>query len=253
LNMHKYGLKKDKPDLRDHIFYSTKFKTTLPTHVDLRAGCSPIVAQGNLGSCTANAIASGLREYQLKKVNKWVALSRLFLYWQERKLEGDIADDNGAQIRDGMKALHQIGVCPEVDWPYDITTFANTPTYKDNTDAAVYKISEYHRISSLDLLKAALAEGMPVVIGITVYTSFESANAISTGIVPVPNLQTEQILGGHAICCIGYDDAKSANGQTGYVIFRNSWGTSYGEQGYGYLPYAFWAQNLVSDCWTSKD
>lgn len=246
---HVYLLKKDSPDLRDHIFYAAKHKFVehLPTKVDLRAGCSPVVDQGQLGSCTANAIASGLREYlELKAGQPLTTLSRLFLYYEERSLEGTIGEDSGAEIRDGMKVLNQIGVCPESDWPYDINTFTNPPTNQEVTDAAAYKINEYHRITSLNLLKAALAQGLPVVIGIDVYESFESDQVAKTGIIPMPNTDTEKYLGGHAVLVVGYDDNRDI------FFVRNSWGTLWGDQGYFYLPYNYYNKGYVSDCWTSQ-
>jgi C1A family cysteine protease len=245
----KYLLKKDTSDLRDHIFYSTCYKKTehLPAKVDLQDKCSPIVDQGELGSCTANAIVSGLREYLLKNKSTWIALSRLFLYWEERNLEGTVNEDSGAEIRDGMKVLNQIGVCPEFDWSYDISTFTNTPTDKMVADATAYQVVEYHRITSLDQLKAALAEGLPVVIGIEVYESFESDTVSKTGIVPLPDTSTEKYLGGHAVLAVGYDDDKKQ------IIVRNSWGTDWGDKGYFYLPYDYYNKGYVSDCWTSAN
>jgi len=246
--MRKYLLKKDSPDLRDHIYYSAVYKAPehLPAKVDLREQCSPVVDQGQLGSCTANAIASGLREYLLLKNKEvWVALSRLFLYWEERYLEGTVNEDSGAEIRDGMKVLNTIGVCPESDWPYDISTFTNPPDEQDIIDAAAYKIKEYHRIGSLPQLKAALAEGLPVVIGIEVYDSFEADSVSLTGLVPVPDPTRESLLGGHAVLVVGYDDSKE------YLIVRNSWGTSWGDAGYCYIPYAFYTGGYMMDLWTS--
>ncbi|MBP2651363.1 MAG: xylellain [Firmicutes bacterium] len=245
---HKYLLKQDSQDLRDHIFCSAIFKaeTHLPTKVDLRKKCSPVVNQGNLGSCTANAIASGLREYLLvNKEVKWEQLSRLFLYYEERLLEGTVSEDSGAEIRDGMKVLNKIGVCPEADWPYVEATFTNPPTNKMTADAVPFKIAEYHRITSLAQLKAALAEGLPVVIGIEVYDSFENDDVANTGVVPMPDTSTEQDLGGHAVLVVGYDDAKSQ------LIVRNSWGITWGDLGYFYLPYDYY-NKYSSDCWTSK-
>lgn len=248
---HKYLLKKDTPDLRDHIFYSTSYLKAeeLPDKVDLHTNCSPIVDQGQLGSCTANSIASGLREYLLLKNNKasWVALSRLFLYWEERDLEGTVKEDSGASNRDGMKVLNKIGVCPEVDWPYDISTFTNPPAQKMIDDAAAYRITEYHRITSFDQLKAALAQGLAVVIGIDVYESFESDAVTQTGIVPLPNPSTESYLGGHSVLAVGYDNNEKQ------LIVRNSWGENWGDQGYCYLPYDYYNKGYVSDCWTSAN
>ena len=244
---HKYLLKKDTPDSRDYKF-SAALKTvkSLPEKIDLRKKCSAVVAQGELGSCTANAIASGLREYLLiNKEIKWMPLSRLFLYWQERYLEGAVNEDSGAEIRDGMKVLQKIGVCPESDWPYDESTFANTPTAIMVANAAPYKIKEYHRVRTLDQLKAALAEGLPVVIGIDIYESFESEAVEHNGVVPMPDVNKEQLLGGHAVLAVGYDDAKAR------LIVRNSWGITWGDLGYCYLPYDYYAKGYISDCWTS--
>ncbi|MBP2654267.1 MAG: xylellain [Firmicutes bacterium] len=246
--MRKYLLKKDTPDLRDFIFCSGCYKKTeqLPTSVDLRKKCSPIVNQGELGSCTANAIASGLREYLLiNKEIKWMQLSRLFLYYEERLMEGTVNEDSGAEIRDGMKVLNQTGVCPDADWPYEISTFTNPPTDKMVADAAPYKVAEYYRITSLAQLKAALAEGLPVVIGIEVYDSFESDDVASSGVVPMPDITKEQDLGGHAVLVVGYDDDKSQ------LIVRNSWGITWGDLGYFYLPYDYY-DKYASDCWTSR-
>jgi len=246
-----YKLKPDKEDLRDRIFRSTQYKTitALPESVDLRSICSPVVDQGALGSCTANAIASGLREYWENLSGKLTLLSRLWLYWQERYIEGTVNEDAGAYIRDGMKILQQLGCSPEADWPYDITKFTQTPPENSTTDAAPFKIAQYHRVTDLTALKSALAEGNPVVIGIDVYESFESTQVAQTGIVPLPN-PGEQLLGGHAILAVGYkNDAQ--NKDQGAVICRNSWAESWGDKGYFYLPYSYFT-DYVTDMWTGK-
>lgn len=246
-----YKLKSDTEDLRDKIFRSTQFKskTVLPKSVDLRTGCSAIVDQGKLGSCTANAIASGLREYWEEQAGKLIPLSRLWLYWQERNIEGSVNEDAGAEIRDGMKVLQQLGCAPEADWPYDITKFTQTPPAKATADAVPFKVTEYHRVTALTTLKAALAEGYPVVLGFDVYESFESDQVAKTGIIPLPN-PGERLLGGHAVLAVGYkDDAKYKT--NGFVICRNSWGEGWGDKGYFYLPYSYFAK-YVSDMWTGK-
>ena len=238
----KYGVIKDKKDKRDIIHNKKQFLAKLPKVIDLRVNCSPIVDQGELGSCTANAIASGFREYLEKPFT--TSLSRLFLYWEERKIENTINSDSGAQIRDGMKVLNKIGVCPEIDWPYDISTFTNTPVNKDLLDASNYKISSYQRVTSLTMLKTALSQNKIVVFGFNVYSSFESDTVAKTGLVPMPK-KNEQLLGGHAVCAVGYDD----NNQ--YVIVRNSWGSTWGDKGYCYMPYKVF-NKLVMDMWTGS-
>lgn len=244
-----YKMKPDQLDLRDYIF-RPQFLThpkELPNVIDLRTQCSPIVDQGELGSCTANAIASGLREYLLlKEKQPWEALSRLFLYYEERLMEGTVNEDNGAEIRNGMKALKNAGVCPESENPYDSSKFTNPPTLENILDAKQYKISEYQRVSNLTMLKAALAEGQTVVIGVKVYSSFEIDEVIETGFVPIPNIAKENLLGYHAILAVGYDNINQL------VIGRNSWGINWGDKGYLYLPYQFWTDNLILDMWTGK-
>ncbi|MDU2065223.1 MAG: C1 family peptidase [Sporomusaceae bacterium] len=246
--MRKYLLQKDSTDLRDYIFCTTCFKEVkaLPVKIDLREKCSPIVDQGQLGSCTANAIASGLREYMLKATNAWVALSRLFLYWEERYFEGTVKEDSGAQIRDGMKVLQKIGVCPEANWPYNIHTFTQSPTEQELVAAAPYKIAEYHRITSLIQIKASVAEALPVVIGMEVYSSFEGKDVAATGLVPLPKADVEELLGGHAVLVVGYDDSNEQ------FVVRNSWGVKWGDQGYFYLPYDYYRKGYINDCWTSR-
>ena len=247
-----YKLKPDTEDLRDRVFRSTQFKTTtvLPKIVDLRTNCSRVVDQGALGSCTANAIASGLREYwENLSGQQCTLLSRLWLYWEERFLEGTVNEDSGAYIRDGMKVLQKMGCAPEADWPYDITKFKQTPPANATTDATQYTIAEYHRVTNLTSLKPALAEGYPVVIGIKVFESFESNQVAQNGIVPLPK-RGEQFLGGHAVLAVGYKDDPKNRGQ-GVVIGRNSWGESWGDKGYFYLPYSYF-NSYVTDMWTGK-
>jgi len=111
------------------------------------------------------------------------------------------------------------------------------------------KLPKYHRVTNLTLLKTALAEGYPAVIGINVYESFESDQVAKTGIVPLPK-RGEQLLGGHAILAVGYKDDTKIKGQ-GVVICRNSWGENWGDKGYFYLPYSYFA-HYVTDMWTGK-
>jgi len=247
-----YKLKPDTEDLRDKVFRTTRFKTTaaLPDHVDLRSRCSPVVDQGALGSCTANAIASGLREYwENLSGEQLTLLSRLWLYWQERLIEGTVDEDAGAYIRDGMKVLQKLGCAPEVDWPYDISKFKQTPPESSTTDATPFMMTQYHRVTDLTVLKSALAEENPVVIGISVYESFESSQVAQTGFIPLPN-PGEQLLGGHAVLAVGFKD-DTENTDQGVVICRNSWGEGWGDKGYFYLPYRYFT-SYVTDMWTGK-
>jgi C1A family cysteine protease len=217
----------------------------LPVRFNLRGLCSPVVDQGTIGSCTANAIGSGLLEYlQLRAKRALVPVSRLFLYYEERKAEGTIGTDAGACIRDGMQVCQQEGCAPEADWMYDITKFTEAPPQQAYVDAGKIKISSYSRVQDLLFAKASIAEGFPVVLGINVFESFETSAVASHGVVPMPGGQ-EQCLGGHAVLAVGYDDYYKA------LCVRNSWGTGWGDAGYFYLPYDYWTAGNVTDAWTA--
>ena len=237
----RYGWKRDLPDHRDRYYASRKPQLTLPASVDLRFACPPVEDQGQLGSCTANALAGAMEILELKAQKTLTDLSRLFIYYNERAMEGDPNQDNGAQIRDGIKSLAALGVCPESEWPYDPAQFAVKPPSTCYVDALACLISTYHRLQSLDDMQVCLAEGVPFVMGISVFDSFESGAVAKDGIVPMPE-PDESCLGGHAVCVVGYDMAKQT------FLIRNSWGTDWGMAGYFTLPFEYVSQ-LADDAW----
>src|SRR5208283_609384 len=124
-----YGWVHDLPDARDYAYAAplNRFPQGLPTSVDLRPDCPPVYDQGQLGSCTANGIAGAIEFDQLKQANKEFTPSRLFIYYNERVIEGTVSQDSGAQIRDGVKSVAKLGAPPETDWPYDVAKFADKP------------------------------------------------------------------------------------------------------------------------------
>jgi len=242
----KYGLIKQTKDPRDYKLkqlLSVHGAVVLPTSVDLRKSCPAIYDQGELGSCTANAGVAA--RVMLDKIK--VQLSRLFLYYQERVIEGDVSQDGGAQMRDIGKALSTYGVCPETDEPYNAAKFTVKPSATAVKDALAYKIKSYYSVPDTNGIKQVLAlKAQPVLSGILVYESFESATVAKTGIIPMP-AKKEKLLGGHAICIVGYDDSKS------WFICRNSWGASWGDKGYFYLPYTYFNGKLASDFWVLQN
>ena len=242
-----YGWVPDLPDHRDFI-YKKAFKLfrRLPDQVDLRMQCSPVEDQGNLGSCTANALVGSL-EYLEKKDNvPFADLSRLFIYYNERDIEHSVNEDSGAMIRDGIKSLKKLGVCSEKNWPYNIGKFKVKPTPACYKEGLNHQITSYQRILSLDDMKSCLADGYPFVFGFTVYDSFESQQVAKTGIVPMPK-PNEGVLGGHAVVAVGYDDLIKR------FIVRNSWGSGWGMKGYFTMPYDYLSnRNLSDDIWTIK-
>ena len=240
----KYGWHPDLPDQRD-LSYTVVKTTKLPSVVDLQAHCPAVYDQGDLGSCTANAVA-GLFEYNLlkQKITDFMP-SRLFIYYNERAIEGTVSYDSGAMIRDGIKTVNKQGVCHETLWPYDITKFADQPTPNCYTDGLLNEALVYQRLDiTLTAMRNCLALGNPFVFGFTVYESFESEQLANTGIMSMPK-RNESVIGGHAVMAVGYND------NTGYVKCRNSWGSSWGKQGYFYMPYAYISNTmLTSDFWT---
>lgn len=241
------GWKRDLPDFRDR-----KFKISapheLPAVVDLRAQCPPIYNQGNLGSCTANALGAAFQFEQMKQ-NKpnWIP-SRLFIYYNERAIEGTINEDAGAQIRDGIKTMVKEGVCPETMWQYIESKFTKKPCQQCYDEALKNQVLEYLRITPHTLyeVKHCLADGYPISFGFMIYESFMVDSVAKTGIATMP-MPNEQPIGGHAVLAVGYDDTKQA------LIVRNSWGTEWGINGYFYLPYGYVTEpNLSADYWTIR-
>jgi C1A family cysteine protease len=243
-----YGWVPDLPDHRDQLYSAPLVKlATFPSKEDLRPKCPPVYDQGQLGSCTANAIAAAV-QFDLMKENKPVFQpSRLFIYYNERVIEGTVNSDSGAQIRDGIKSIVHQGDAPEKDWPYDIAKFMDKPPAKAYTDAKKHEAVSYQRVAqTLAQMKGCLASGYPFVFGFTVYESFESQHVASTGVVPMPS-PSEKTVGGHAVMAVGYDDSQQR------FIVRNSWGTGWGMAGYFTIPYAYLTQSdLSDDFWTIR-
>lgn len=240
-----YGWRPDLPDHRDRRYALRRGGAALPPAVDLRALCPPIYDQGSLGSCTGNAIAAAIQFDLIRQQESSDAPSRLFIYYNERVMEGTVSEDAGAEIRDGIKSVATLGAPPETDWPYNVAQFAAKPPDPVYVTALSDKALTYERIDNtqLDLMKDCLVAGLPFVFGFTVYESFESEAVAQSGVVELP-ASGEQVVGGHAVMCVGYDDA------TGRFIVRNSWGVDWGKEGYFTMPYAYLTnQNLADDFW----
>jgi C1A family cysteine protease len=243
--MSRYGWKPDLPDRRDHVY--KKSIPSLPPVVDLRTFCPPVYDQGQLGSCTANALSAAIEFLDLKDKKTPIMFSRLFIYYNERKLEGTVRYDSGAAIRDGVKTLFSLGVCPESMWPYIISRFTKKPSLSCYAAASPHKIADslsYTRLNTVDDMRTQLSLGYPFVFGFTVYESFEGSYVAQTGIVDMPK-SGEQVLGGHAVLCVGYDDTQKR------FLVRNSWGATWGMTGHFTIPYDYLAdRNLSDDFWT---
>jgi C1A family cysteine protease len=274
------GWRPDLPDFRDYIEETADVRTVLgptgvtvaaakgarayrlPAAVDLRDWASPVEDQGALGSCTAQAGAGVIEYYERKSFGHHVEASRLFLYKATRNLM-KARGDSGAYLRSTMGAMVLFGVPPEPYWPYTDAeeAFDKEPPAFCYAFARNYRTLLYFRHDAAGVTRAAvleklrnyLAAGHPAMFGFTVYSSVDQAE--TTGRIPVPSGR-ERIEGGHAVVAMGYDDAMAianASGgepSRGALLIRNSWGKGWGENGYGWLPYAYVQRGLAEDFWS---
>lgn len=239
-----------KADLKTCRFYPMVRPS--PPVYDPRARWPKPYDQSQLGSCTGNGCA-GTVHYVLVREGKQRGVdvnasaqvpSRLFIYFNEREIEGTVSQDAGAMVHDGIKTLHAKGFCFEDSWPYDISKFADTPPQNCYRVSLSHRVKSYHAVDNTSILdlKSTLAGDNPIVFGFAVYPSF--MNVTSDGMMPMPQ-GDEQPEGGHCVVMVGYDDNKRV------FIVRNSWGESWGDKGYFYMPYDFATDpKQCSDFWT---
>jgi C1A family cysteine protease len=247
--IHGLGGVRDTADSRDHAYIPPPaILSSLPPRVDLRKWFPAVYNQGQVNSCTANAIAGAMEFDALRqKMKKVYTPSRLFVYYNERLMEGTEGKDVGGQIRDGIKSIANQGDCPEHHWPYREEMVTQKPAEECYSQARGFKALEYQRIShNLDHLKACLASGYPFVFGIKVYSSFQGQAVADSGRLNLPR-KGEKSVGLHAVVACGYDDSQRR------FIVRNSFGSGWGMKGYFTIPYAYLLDSKIShDFWTIR-
>ncbi len=242
---HLCGWRPSKPDHRDLVARGLEAAAP-PPKADLRPKCPPVRDQGPWGTCVANASLEAMGANYIREGRADPLLSRFDLYYETRVLEGvSPSEDSGLEIRDAMKVLANQGACLETTWPYVDENFAAAPSVVAQDEAAKHKIIFYLRLPSLRTIKASIAQGFPVVGGFPVPENMQSDECARTGMVHFPT-PSEGFVGGHAVMFVGYDDAERL------VTFQNSWSTSWGAAGFGFLPYRFFTDGLVADCWTIR-
>jgi len=257
-----YGLKKQKVDARDYIYKAPMaVVVALPKKVSLTLYDSPIENQGGLGACTAFATCGAMQLLEIKqgapgfkllafielgfmkvaravlnffRIINWYAgnLSKLFVYYNARAIEGTADSDSGAELRDVIKGVVTYGACNEQDWWYNEPAVTLQPSLVAYSDAKKNILKEYRALETLDDMRGCLADGSPFVFGFIVYNSFEFGSINQTGIVEMPK-DGEAIIASHGVCCVGYDDNKKL------FKCRNSWGNKWGKGGYFYMPYDY--------------
>ena len=237
-----YGWVPDLPDFRDYPYSQISTNKRLPS-TDLRGFCPPIVDQGPYNSCMTNALAAAVAFDLIKAGNPPVPMSRFFLYYNCRAVQGNVSSDAGTSMRVGCQSLVNHGICPETEWPYTPAKFAVAPSPSCNADGLVHRIVSYFRLSTLADMLDCLAQGFPFVNGLIVYSSFR---APAGGVVPMP-LATDQRLGGHGVMIVGNIESDQL------FIGRNSYGMGWGNAGYFTIPYAYLTNpGLAGDFWTIR-
>ncbi len=235
----------------------------LPAVIDLSFWCSPVRDQGSLNSCTAFAAIALLEYFQNRNFGKSTDASPLFLYKAARHKMG-VKEDVGASIRETIKVLALFGVPPEESWPYEPDKVDEEPppycyAYAQNYKTLKYFLLDYAGITTESLLfqvKAVLAAGFPCIFGLTLYTSVYKETNYKKGHIPYPDTNKDKVVGGHTAVVVGYDDYKfipCADRQhysRGAFLIRNSWGTEWGVNGYGWLPYDYILAGLTSAWWS---
>lgn len=261
----KLGYIEDVPDTRDYIYEAPPVKQIIrprfrfssnpqprfrpvppPLKFSLQTKLPQVLDQGDLGSCVSNAVSNILKYIDMKnnRPNRVGLYSRLFNYYNTRVLENSVYSDDGCQIRNAIKVINKIGSTDEIIWPYVILKFKDKPSQTAYSDATTKKITKYRRVNQTNTdIKSCIQSGYPVIVGFLCFSSMFTFNVFNTGNIPMPR-KNEQIYGGHCVILVGYNDS------TRTYEFQNSWGTSWGNKGFGTIPYTFIENpNYATDFW----
>jgi len=201
-----------------------------------------VLNQGNLASCTANALCSIVNSYA------GVETSRLFLYYNERRYIRQVDTDSGAYLHHGIESLIHQGICPESAWPYETEKFRNKPSDQAYSEAKDVKVLHTGCVKqTLKVMQFWIWQGFAIALCFRVYSSFFSYLTATTGQVPDPE-DGEHSVGGHAVIVVGYDNAAAS------FVCQNSWGESWGDKGYFHISYKYILDSSkTSDLWIIKE
>ena len=254
------------PDLPDHRDYTVQHavvrkllrglkpaasQSAVSTHVDLREYCAPIEEQGALSTSCAHACVALAQYFERRSTGRQIRPSRLFIHANAEQLLRQPAD-HSVSVRAVLKALVSFGTPPEDYWPYDPATLARLPTPFVYGFPSKFAKTCFLRLDARDqtgketlrIAKCFLAAGFPFMLGFPV-----SSAVTRDAEIPFPAV-FHTIRTGMAVLAVGYDDNMRILSDKGAILIRNSWGTDWGDQGYGWLPYAYIRERLAVDLWT---
>jgi len=232
-------------------FLSLLNRQQLPNIVDLRSLLNPIEEQYTLGSCVGNALASILEYFYFYTTGHRKIFSRLFIYYNARMMEDEISKrnatetDSGADLQFAIVSLFKYGCCEEQFWPFYEHLINIQPNDQAYENGQNYRLNELSRLSNnINQLRECLAEGYPFVMAIKIFPSFASNHH---GFIPMPKSHEKSSQYRHAVVCVGYIHSERV------FIIRNSHGIQWGDHGYGYLPYEYVTNKILTkDLWAIK-
>jgi C1A family cysteine protease len=250
------GWKPDLPDHRDRRFGKTMAlspASELPVRVEWTSLEKPVDHQGSQGSCVAHSAGAAFEMLRAKDFHGGdpsvtMNASRAFIYYESRELEGTEDQDPGCMIRSAVSVVARQGVPTEESFPYDPAVYDVAPPFPVVEEASQYQVTSYLKLepTNLEELLNCIADGYPFTIGMSVFESFDTDEVQETGVVPIPE-PGEQMLGGHAMLTVGYDQEAKL------FLVRNSWGTEWGVNGHCSIPFEYMTNGLyASDFWTLR-
>lgn len=262
--MRKLVRKPDAPDPRDQRYIPLMLgalSTQPPTRVDLTGPLPSAWDQGENGCCGPNAASA----FMCLLKNNPAAYSRQQIYYCTRLLENDTRHDNGVQTRDLFKMLQNTGAAPESIWAYTADRLFTAPPANVLNAARNNVIGSYSRLVGEDDMVACLAEGFSFVLGFMCFESFESDDLTRTGVMSIPDVKREKVIGGHDALVVGYDlkfRSSAAFKNSGVdstlvsdhaLLVRNSWGTDWGIRGHFWMPVSYATNpSIGGDAWTGR-
>ncbi len=248
-----YGWRRDSKEARQALggaYRATRFRDIqFPAQFDLAVNANPAFSsmdQGQLGSCTAHALAR-CAWYGLATLTPPVTAqpSPLFQYQNELALDGDFGQDNGSTISQGVNALRQFGIPPESDWPYNLNNFtvkAPDSVYQDALKFAALQV-ENVPVDQVAIQDCIFNQRLPIAFGSDLFAQYESEQCDQDGIVQMPPAGASPV-GGHAQCIRGWrTDAQGL-----WLKVNNSWSDSWGDHGCAWFPWNY-VLSYFSDLW----